>query len=376
MRDHLVALLEQVDMALSESVGVIPNEDLDPLARVGNHIRVRLAYPESVVVAGVVGGTGSGKSSLLNAIVGAEVAPAGGIRPTTSEPLAHVPELLEGAMEGLLDHLGIERRVVGKGPDWLCLIDTPDTDSLIDSHRELVMGLIPGLDVVIWVVDPVKYRDAAVHRDIRMTGDLGRPMLFVLNQVDRVGQPAAEALAGDLSKALEEDGLISPQVFTVAADPPSGPPIGLEELTSSLKELASDGERAHQAMLDELKSALRALPTPMALDFEPRWAEVKKTVGRAAVSGRTAEASHVLTGWVSRLAAEAGGPVGAEIAALNAAVVSLLDGFTAGSEVVALADLEERLDAEVAGPIRSALLKRARSQAALTELSLALEAPH
>ena len=68
MRDRVVDLLEKVDLALASSAGVIPDESLTGVAAVRDLVRTRLAYPEDVIVAGLVGGTGSGKSSLLNAV--------------------------------------------------------------------------------------------------------------------------------------------------------------------------------------------------------------------------------------------------------------------------------------------------------------------
>ena len=90
MHDALVGLLDKVDMAVAESMGVLHRHDVDVVARLARDIRVRLSYPESVVVVAFAGGTGSGKSSLFNAVAGEEVALSGGIpvRPRPCERVA------------------------------------------------------------------------------------------------------------------------------------------------------------------------------------------------------------------------------------------------------------------------------------------------
>src|SRR5690606_39514054 len=90
--------------------------------------------PEDTIVAALAGGTGSGKSSLFNEIVGTDAAPVGEIRPTTSEPVAAVPDRMKTSFDAYLDHLGIERRVTHPRTGF-CLIDLPDTDSVVVAHR-------------------------------------------------------------------------------------------------------------------------------------------------------------------------------------------------------------------------------------------------
>lgn len=63
-------------------------------------------------VIGMLGGTGAGKSSLVNAMSGGEVVTAGVRRPTTNEPCAVLP--LGRAPRELLGWLG--SRAAGRGP--------------------------------------------------------------------------------------------------------------------------------------------------------------------------------------------------------------------------------------------------------------------
>src|SRR5690625_628137 len=80
----------------------------DVAAKLHTHldaVRVRLAVGVDYTVVALVGGTGSGKSSLFNVLTGINFAEVGVKRPTTSEPLACV---WGESADRLLDHLGIE----------------------------------------------------------------------------------------------------------------------------------------------------------------------------------------------------------------------------------------------------------------------------
>ncbi|MCZ6630107.1 MAG: ABC transporter, partial [Actinobacteria bacterium] len=74
MHDTMVGLLEKADLAIASCAGVIEEDDLEPMARSVRDAKIRISYPEDISVVALVGGTGSGKSSLANAVCGADVA--------------------------------------------------------------------------------------------------------------------------------------------------------------------------------------------------------------------------------------------------------------------------------------------------------------
>jgi hypothetical protein len=88
------------------------------------------------------------------------------------------------------------------------LIDLPDHDSAAAGHREQVDRLLKLVDVVVWVLDPEKYADAALHeRYLRPLAGYADVTLIVLNQVDRLPGDAADQVLDDLRRLLDEDGL-------------------------------------------------------------------------------------------------------------------------------------------------------------------------
>ena len=177
----------------------------------------RLGHGTSHTVVALAGATGSGKSSLFNAITGTEWATTGIRRPTTSAPLAAVYG--DGA-EQLLDWLEIPNRQRHEAGelDGLVLLDLPDHDSRVTAHRAEVDRLVKVVDVFGWVVDPQKYADAALHEGyLRNFGRHGAVSMVLLNQVDRLDGEARAGTVAHLSRLLAEDGLSEVRVIPVSA---------------------------------------------------------------------------------------------------------------------------------------------------------------
>ncbi|MFE7129544.1 GTPase [Streptomyces sp. NPDC057638] len=172
--------------------------------------RQRLSAHHTVVA--IAGATGSGKSTLFNALAQVPLSETGLRRPTTSAPIAC--SWSEGAA-GLLDRLAIpprlRRRPLAGGAEelsGLVLVDLPDHDSAMVRHREQVDRVLALVDAVIWVVDPEKYADAPLHeRYLRPLAGHAEVTFVVLNQVDRLPGDAADQVLDDLRRLLDEDGM-------------------------------------------------------------------------------------------------------------------------------------------------------------------------
>ncbi len=156
------------------------------------------------------GGTGVGKSSLLNRLAGAEVARTGVVRPTSREVTIHAHESL--SLSQLPEQIPADKVRLSTHSDaassHIVWIDTPDVDSVATEHRDQVLSWLPYVDLVVYVVSPERYRDDAGWQMLREAGDQ-HAWMFALNQWDR-GQP--EQLA-DFKKVLITAGFGDPQVF-------------------------------------------------------------------------------------------------------------------------------------------------------------------
>src|SRR5262245_1465390 len=213
--------------------------------------RLRLSGDHTVVA--LAGPTGSGKSSLLNAIAGIELSRTGVNRPTTGHPVACVwgPE---GA-QPLLDWLGIPPRhqlghetVLDSGSrtglDGLILLDLPDQDSTDVTHRLEADRLVKLVDLLVWVVDPEKYADASLHEGyLRLLATHAPVTLCVVNQIDRLTPVAVEQCVADLRKLLVADGLSGVEIIAMSTTTGAGLPVLRDALVSRVQKKRSGRER-------------------------------------------------------------------------------------------------------------------------------------
>ena len=174
--------------ALAEAVlvadGRLDREAVERARRVTEKAGARLGLGVESTVVALVGPTGAGKSLLFNTLSGTELAAVGRRRPTTSTGQAAVWG--DGA-DALLDWLEIQRRhrLDEDRLSGLVLLDLPDFDSVETAHRLEVDRIVELADLLVWVVEPQKYADAALHHDyLRPLSTHDESMAVVLNQAD------------------------------------------------------------------------------------------------------------------------------------------------------------------------------------------------
>ncbi|MGY5885231.1 GTPase [Modestobacter lacusdianchii] len=253
LTDRLTALREAVEVAEGRLEVPEVGSARALLAKAG----AREALGDATVVA-LAGATGSGKSTLFNALSGAEVSTPGVRRPTTG--VAHASVWGPDGADRLLDWLQVPRRhrVERADPalDGLVLLDLPDHDSIRLENRLEVDRLVELVDVLVWVLDPQKYADAAVHsRYLAPLAGHAGVLVVVLNQVDRLDEAAARACLADLRGLLDREGLAATPIVPTAARTGAG----LPELRTELARRVSARRAATDRLAADARGAAQAL---------------------------------------------------------------------------------------------------------------------
>ena len=239
--------------ALDDAVDAAAALDLETsrAQRVLETARERLGFEGSAYVLALVGGTGVGKSSLLNALAGTVVSAASARRPTTGTPVAWVAGSAREETAKLLGWLDV--REVRDHSDSafanVAILDLPDVDSTTPEHRARVDELLPRVDAVVWVADPEKYRDVVLHDDYlrRWAPRLAR-QLVVLNKADRIGADA-ESIREHLAASLRAEGIENVAVAVTSA--------ARDGDTRELREWIVNGVEAKRVIAERIAAELQ-----------------------------------------------------------------------------------------------------------------------
>ncbi|WP_306208897.1 GTPase [Actinoplanes sp. RD1] len=254
----------------------LPDQDLVAAHTLVERAGGRLALSQDHTVVALAGSTGSGKSSLFNALARLKLSPVGVRRPTTGVAHACVWGPLEPANK-LLDWVGVlpRQRFIREsaldGDDeaalrGLVLLDLPDFDSIDQRHRLEVDRLLGLVDQVVWVVDPQKYGDRILHnaylKQFKSHSDV---TIVVLNQADRLTPADTELVLTDLKRLLKEDGLDGVPAMATSAKQPGM----LNELRGALEKTVAE----RQASLRRLAGDLDAVTEQLSATIGPPAAE-------------------------------------------------------------------------------------------------------
>lgn len=273
--EKLAAKAQSLEAALDAGGDELDRRQTMAGAEIVAKVQARTALRGGHTVVALAGATGSGKSSLFNTIVGAEVSTVGAKRPTTSKPTAAVWGA-ESATE-LLDWLTVGRRHRVEPPspetsddrpgslEGLVLLDLPDFDSRILEHRREADMILALVDVFVWVTDPQKYADALLHDDyLAALSTHDAVTVVVLNQSDRLTPDGVRQVTQDLVRLGERDGIKGLQVIATSARTGAG----VDDLRLRLATAVAGQEAARQRLAADIMAVAGRLRAGVA-DTEP-----------------------------------------------------------------------------------------------------------
>jgi hypothetical protein len=223
-----------------------------------------------------IGGTGTGKSTLFNALIGRSLSETGVERPKTSGPLAYshrntpieadFPFAAAGIQRIAIDqaspsgYSGVAGELLVLDHDrddfsHLVIVDTPDLDSLEFKNRRMVEDLQLLADWVIFVASQEKYADEVPFRFLSHIHEGENPYTLLLNKADD------ELTADAVLDVLHGQGLrVSGDRFWILPYVSSNPSLALETVPSFTHFRKTLFERLHKAQAPDLlgKGRMRA----------------------------------------------------------------------------------------------------------------------
>ena len=239
---------------------------------VEDYLRPRARDAGAPLVVALLGSTGSGKSSLFNALAGSDISPSGVLRPTTRRPvtLAHPEDAGPDLLPGLAGRDALQLVVDPSAGRGLVLVDAPDFDSVELANRELAVELLEAADLVIFVTTATRYADQVPWTMLERVRQRGVPLLAVLNRLPpdsgdaervvadyaallRTGRLAGAGAFGPLAVVPVMEGALEPGRDALATH-------AVAPIRDALARLTADETARRDMARRSLAAALEGLP--------------------------------------------------------------------------------------------------------------------
>ncbi|VEI12470.1 dynamin family protein [Trueperella bialowiezensis] len=229
-RDALDALSFPLPLG-SQGEGELIRQDI--LNQLSDYVIPRYDSLEAPLLAVFGGSTGSGKSTLVNSILGENVSQASALRPITRRPilvhhpddahwftgqrifphLARVTSHREETGEDIETSNELELRSSDRVPRGLALLDSPDIDSVVAENRQLAAQFLAAADLWVFVTTAARYADAIPWA---MLDDAAQRNVVVAMILNRVPAGTGALIRPDLDRMLAERGLEHAPLFMLS----------------------------------------------------------------------------------------------------------------------------------------------------------------
>ncbi len=320
--EKLVSLLGRLDVSLNDLAGRLTGPSVEAIRKWqidAAALRFHLQPADaSIPITAVIGGTGTGKSTLVNRLVGSTVTAASFRRTFTSGCVA----VLGTGMELPAGWLGVDHVVAATAdapprgqagtliivrtdpPPAVPLIDTPDLDGDQPVNHAQADRAFRWARRIIFAVTPEKYQMTELLPYYRLARRYQLPALFVMNKceepavledfrkqlADREWQDASifviprDDAAYDAPTDANLDALRSALKTLVATDSTTGINNRVTDVVTRLTDQVLGPMRDARRHADELIAALRAMEAPpVGVDVNPITQQLQRRLQQRSV---------------------------------------------------------------------------------------------
>lgn len=224
------------------------------------HARQALRNLDEAFLLVVVGEFNAGKSSFVNALLGAAVLPEG-VTPTTDRIYVLVHGEQPGQMEPTADPFVSRLTYPLQSLEGVALVDTPGTNAIIRQHQALTEGFLPRADLVLFLTSADRPFTESERQFLDLAARWGRGVIMVVNKADLLETPEQR----EQVRAFVETGArgvlgLTPPVLLISARAEQrGGDAGFAALRTLLQERLSETERTRLKLLSPLNTVSQLL---------------------------------------------------------------------------------------------------------------------
>jgi GTP-binding protein EngB required for normal cell division len=204
---ELRTILERLTEALERFGSNVAPSDL-------RTIRDTLEHLDELFLLVIAGEFNSGKSSFINALLGAPVLPEG-VTPTTDR--ITLLRYGDSPQEELHEAFLVERTYPADVLRQIIIVDTPGTNAVIRRHEELTRDFIPRADLVLFTTSSDRPFTESERAFLSLIKDWGKKIVLILNKIDILDEHEVEQVLAFVRENARDLLGTTPEIFPVSA---------------------------------------------------------------------------------------------------------------------------------------------------------------